>query len=85
MSSCGLCAPVPNAPSKISVPLINSLPGKNCLVPLACRKACGAFALALVKSKKAAASGHHCMSASPDTVTNHANIKRDSAMKNFPD
>jgi hypothetical protein len=28
-----LCVPVPNARVKISVPLINSLPGKNCLVP----------------------------------------------------
>jgi hypothetical protein len=33
----GQHTPLPNAPSKISVPLINSPPGKNCLVPEARR------------------------------------------------
>jgi hypothetical protein len=33
----GQHTPLPNAPSKISVPLINSAPGKNCLVPEARR------------------------------------------------
>jgi len=85
---------LPNAPSKISVPFINSAPGKNCLVPVTISKPTGTRRVRAAKSDKA--NNKEASNKKPQAarfaahfISDHSdrsyNSNATSGVKNFPD